>query len=384
MKNISDLYNSACVKQNKSLGIFVEYYFYDPISESMDRRRIKLSRVTRNFSTKKEKLAFAQRVCDDVNRKLQNGWSPNTESADARLYTPMAEVAKAYLAAKRKEGLRETTLTNYSSFLGIFLDWCCHYSVQAKYSGTFLHKDAVAFMDQRMAMDNGNRAYNNMLKGMRAFYTWCVEHCYSRENPFVGIKSLRTAKKRRGLVDKEDRRLVLEYFDAHCPQMSLFCMLVFFSLLRPLEANRIQFKHIDLANRRIIVPEENAKNGKMRSATMSQEIFERMWVLSERYADVPEWFVFGEGVDLMPGKKPHCKTWFGKLWRKMRDEVGLGVECQLYSLRDSGITEFIKSGIDPLTVQHHADHSSLEIQAIYTNHFDKEMNRKIFDADVEF
>lgn len=53
-------------------------------------------------------------------------------------------------------------------------------------------------------------------------------------------------------------------------------------------------------------------------------------------------------------------------------------------LRDTGITYLLHSGVDPLTVQHHVDHSSLAIQSIYTNHFDTGVNEKVFNSGVEF
>ena len=54
------------------------------------------------------------------------------------------------------------------------------------------------------------------------------------------------------------------------------------------------------------------------------------------------------------------------------------------SLRDTGITDLLHSGVGPLTVQHHVDHSSLAIQSIYTNHFDPGVNEKVFNSGVEF
>ena len=54
------------------------------------------------------------------------------------------------------------------------------------------------------------------------------------------------------------------------------------------------------------------------------------------------------------------------------------------SLRDTGITYLLHSGVDPLTVQHHVDHSSLAIQSIYINHFDTGVNDKVFNSGVEF
>ncbi len=69
---------------------------------------------------------------------------------------------------------------------------------------------------------------------------------------------------------------------------------------------------------------------------------------------------------------------------ELRENLSLPKEMQLYSLRDTGITDLLHAGIDQLTVQHHADHSSLDIQSIYTNHYDPGVNEKVYNSEVEF
>ena len=54
----------------------------------------------------------------------------------------------------------------------------------------------------------------------------------------------------------------------------------------------------------------------------------------------------------------------------MRTALKLPEEMQLYSLRDTGINEMLKCGIDPLTVMQHADHHDLSMTTRYANHVD--------------
>ena len=68
----------------------------------------------------------------------------------------------------------------------------------------------------------------------------------------------------------------------------------------------------------------------------------------------------------------------------MRLDLDLPVEMQLYSLRDTGLTDLLHAGVDQLTVQHHADHSSIEIQNIYTDHYDPGLNEKIYSNAPTF
>ena len=68
----------------------------------------------------------------------------------------------------------------------------------------------------------------------------------------------------------------------------------------------------------------------------------------------------------------------------MRQATGLPKEMQLYSLRDTGLTDLIHAGLDPLTVRQHADHSSLAMTDIYTSHFDPTVNNAVYTAAPAF
>ena len=69
------------------------------------------------------------------------------------------------------------------------------------------------------------------------------------------------------------------------------------------------------------------------------------------------------------------------LWAKA---LNLPKEMQLYSLRNTGIYEMLKSGIDDLSVMQHADHSSLDITTIYANHADKNLTKIIYEKAPKF
>lgn len=376
-------FSPAIVRDSKSNGIHVEYSVYDPIADTMIRKRVKFARLLKACKSKREKLIFAQKIADELNKKLSGGWSPLTQTDDGRLYTPIAELKEVFLKSKKREGCRDTTITNYTSFTNLFLTWCEDNGLARKFSGTFLRRDAVEYMDYIASKENGNRSYNNTLKALRSFWSWAVEHCYAKENPFVGIKLLPKTKKHRGLIDADTRKKILAFFDSTNPQMSIVCMLVYHSAIRPIEAHLIQMKDIDIERRRILIPAENAKNGKVRSATLSRQLISRLEPIVRKHEDSPMMYLFGKG-NMEPNESPIAKSYFGKLWVRMRDALGLPDTMQLYSLRDSGLTDLIHAGVDPLTVQHHADHSSLEIQNLYTDHYDPDLNNKIYENVPDF
>lgn len=384
----SDLFKTqnflpAVVKNLPSIGYAVEYYVLDPETERPVRKRIKLSKLVRRYPNKHKKQLAAQQVADNLNAKLRGGWSPLHQAEDSRLYTPLSVFRERFLKAKEAEGCRQTTLTQYGSVTDIWLRWCEDNGHAQKYSGTFLHPEAVRYMDDVMAQGNRHRSYNNTLKVLRAFFQWGVEHCYAKENPFAGIKTLKKEKKIRILVPPEARKKIAAHYAEVRPAMNIVCQLVYSSAIRPAEILRVQLKHVNLEEHYIVIPAENAKNHHERYATLTPELVRLLTPVKREYSN-GELFLFGKNEDLLPDREPVNKSYFQKSWERMRRATGLPKEMQLYSLRDTGITDLLHAGMDPLTVQHHADHSSLAIQGIYTDHFDAGLNEKIYKANVLF
>lgn len=358
----------AVVKDLPS-GIIVEYYIAEPQSGKMIRKRIRLTRLTKRLPTRRLRIIAAQEVADSVNAKLRGGWTPLHESDDGRLYTTLPDLRDKFLAAKESEGCRPTTLTQYGSVIDIWLRWCKDNGMGTKYSGTFLRPCAVRYMDDVLAQGNRHRTYNNTLKVMRSFWQWALEHCYSKENPFMGFKTLKKEQKIRILVPPEARRKVAEHYAKFRPSMNIVCQLVYSSAIRPAEILNIKLCHVHLDCHYIVIPGENAKNHKERYATLTPELVRLLTPVTQRYTD-GGLYLFGRNEDLLPDVKPVNKSYFQKSWERMRRATGLPKEMQLYSLRDTGLTDLLHAGVDQLTVQHHADHSSLAIQNIYTNHYD--------------
>lgn len=373
----------AVVRTTPRTGFYVEYYILDPLTDTMLRRTIQLKRLLKRYRSNRERQLAAQKVADELNVKLSGGWTPLHETDDGRLYTPVSDLVERFITAKTREGVRPTTIVNYSSFTRLFLEWCEDTGRAKKYSGTFLRSDAVQYMDYIMDKGNGNRSYNNTLKALRSFWQWSLDHCYCKENPFAGIKLLPKTQKKRILVDPETRRRVADYFSQSKPQMLLVCKLVYSSAIRPKEISNIQLKHVDLERHYILIEADNAKNGKARCATITHDIVEYLAPLMDGYRN-GDYYLFGTGKQMLPSEGKARRNYFTKCWDKMRRELMLPEEMQLYSLRDTGLVDLLHAGVDQLTVQHHADHSSLEIQNIYTDHYDAGLNSKIYENAPDF
>lgn len=373
----------AVVKFSSSYGVYIEFYVLDVERDKMIRQRIRCKKIAKRYKTKREQQLAVQAVADNINSKLAHGWSPLHESEDARLYTPIHVLRDKFLSYKQAEGIRASTMQSYTCITGLFLRWVEDSARTGIYSGTFLRQDAIRYMDSLKDDGSSNRNYNNHLKVLRSMFNWAVEHCYAKECAFQTVKPLKNEKKRRILIDADSRARIADWCNRHSPQFGIVCRLVYSSAMRPKEIANIQLKHVDLNRHCVIVPEENAKNGKQRCATLSPELVELLRSVTAGIDD-GELFLFSQLPGMVPGRDRVSLARFRKKWDALREELALPKEMQLYSLRDTGITDMLHAGIDQLTVQHHVDHSSLAVQAIYTDHFDVSLNDTIYNNGPRF
>lgn len=370
----------AVLKEYAS-GWIIEYYVEDPISKKLIRKQIRLERIIRRYNCLKDSRRHINRMIAVINLKLQQGWNPLFEGEDARLYTKLADCIDVFLAEKEKE-LRIHTLRSYKSFCNILLKWVNN-NVPGILASMFTQSIAVRYMDYIYHDRNVNAvSYNNTIKTGRSFYNWLKEKCYVKDNPFEKLKLKRKQEKKRILVPIRERKLIADYLiENNKPTMLTVLKLMYTSLIRPKEIQLIQLKHIHLDEKYISIPGRNAKNHHERFAAISKSIIEDLQRLNlDRYP--PDYFLFG--ISLYPSKEPCGYARFRKEWDKIRESLKLPQEMQLYSLRDTGINEMIKSGIDDLSVMQHADHSSLDMTTRYANHADPHLVDVIYNKAPSF
>ena len=177
----------------------------------------------------------------------------------------------------------------------------------------------------------------------------------------------RKEEKKRVLIPLEYRQLMREYLMEQNQGLMLVSWLVYYSLIRPSEVRKLKVSDVSLKNHCIAVRGDNAKNHHTRYATIPAEV-ERFLVENNYLNQNMNFYLIGN--DYKPSEQMASHTHFGKDWIKMRHAIGMPEVMQLYSLRDTGITEMLRAGIPDLTVMQHADHSDLSITSIYAKHAD--------------
>lgn len=358
----------------------IEYYAQNPQTGKMKRFRIRVNKIVKHAKNKREARVQIAKMCEQINVKLYDGWNPFFEGEDSRLYTKISDVANIYLKEKSKE-LRPDTMRCYTSFSNILLQWVGRTNPEL-FCSLFDKSKAVRFMDYIYNERNvSSRTYNDYLKLSRCFFEWAISKGYSKENPFIQLKMKRKERKTRTIIDADTRKKITNHLKGN--PFLLVCMLVYHSLIRPKEIRNLRIGDIDLLSHCIKVSGEISKNHNTRYAAIStqiEDLINELGIMKKPKS----WYIFSDPETLSPGTNKLYDAKFTKEFAKVRKELKLPANMQLYSFRDTGIFEMLKSNVDDLSVMQHADHSSLDITSIYANHYDPNLNQIINDKTPEF
>ena len=371
-------YLPATLKTNKS-GWLIEYYVENPQTQELSRKRIKLQRLLSRYSSKTEAKKHINNIIVALNMKLSTGWNPYFQGEDSRMYTPIQKVLEQYREEVAREH-RKSTAESYISFSKIFEDWIKRNSPNI-YSSMISHSMIVRFMDDVQKERGGRRGgeisprtYNNYIKNGGAFFSWMISKCYCKENHFQKIKTKKVTEKKRVLIPSEKRVQIQQYLVEKNPGYLAFLELIYGALLRPKEILMLKVGDVSFKEKTITVRAEVSKNGKQRVVPMTKEI-EHILFRMNPYEYPSEFFLFSK--EQRPGREQMVPKYYRKFWDKLRKEFNLPLEMQQYSLRDTGITEMLKNGLDPLSVKQLADHYSLSMTTIYSNHADPHLKELI-------
>lgn len=372
-------YLPAVLKENKS-GWIIEYYCEHPTTKKLTRKQIKLSRIVSRYKSVKDARAHCARMVQVLNAKLVGGWNPFFSSEDARLYEKLHTVTDLFLKEKCKEN-RKNTIRSYESFCKMLNEFAESNSPDLLAS-MFGQLYAVRYMDYMYNVRNvGANTYNNHIKMGRAFFNWAKEKCYTKQNPFEVIKTKQKTTKTRIIIPHEIRIKIIKDLEINNPELLLVCKLVYNSLIRPSEIMLLKIENVNLEKRYIHIDKKVSKNKKTRFAAINEDIINSFKLMNLNQH--PEnFYIFSE--NLVPGPNHVNNGYYSKRWDKLRKRINLPMEMQMYSLRDTGIHEMLKSGIDDLSVMQHADHSSLEMTTLYGNHYDPNLNELIYSKAPKF
>lgn len=373
-------YTPAVLKHN-ARGYYIEYFVKHPDSGVSTRFRQNINMLHARLS-QPDFRAQARVLVANLNARLASGWTPFANDGNALRYTPIREALYTYLDRKNRE-LREATLVAYKSVIDILLRFLDDTGQGEITIGNFTRFAAIRFLDYlgedkdlngKKKKPLSNNAWNTYLKKYSAIFGFLVERGYLVDNPFSNIRRKPKEDKRRRVVPMDIRRQILDYLAEHNPNYILVLLLIYSSLIRPKEIEFIRVEDVDIKNSWIHIPADNAKTHKERYAPLTPQICDiltRMCIKSYP----PSYYLLGTHYQPSKTKAYHGK--YKKDFLEIKRKLRLPEEIQLYSFKDTGISDMFAAGLDALTIMHAADHHDLSVTTRYACQANRDMIRRV-------
>lgn len=358
---------------------YIEFYAFDPSIGRLRRKRIKTNRIKGIVKCRQYVRDLMKRITEQLNR----GWNPwiAKDTSDLQIFSEVLDRFNMHIEKMLESGYyRKETYNGYKSYLKILR----MYSTKDKpihYAYQFDRMYCVEFLDYVfIKRDNGAQTRNNYLQFLRLFSGFMVEKGYAKTRPTEGISpiSKRLYKKERTVIPIDSVAKITDYCNVHDKHFLLACYLLYYCFIRPVEMVRLKIGDFNLKAGTITIPAECSKNKKKQTVTVPKKVLKYALDLGI-FSEPVQYYIFSDR--LRPGRNEIDTKIFRDHWGKLRKCLKLRKEWKFYSLKDTGITEMLKSKtVKTIEVRDQARHSSLSITDIYTDHSEK-MNPDIYNMD---
>lgn len=345
---------------------FVCFYAFDPLSGRNKRKKYMLGRC----HSRREVIRRSRAMIHNIARKLESGWNPWIDTSDSLTYSLFSEVADRYhdyLYKRLSDGsFREDTVCSYVSYLNVFRNW-----VEGRGDITYMfqmdHILVGQFLDYvYIERNNSFITRNNYLGWLRSFCTYLLERGFLSADPCVRYHSvkIRGYVKERTVIPDSVLKQIREYCEIHNRHYLLACYLTHYMCIRPKELSRMRVGDINIGKCTITLMGDQTKNHDSVTITMPQKVA-RLMISLDVFRYHSDCYLFSDGF--RPGERPRSEKQFRDYWtRYLRRDLKFPSKYVYYSLKDTGITNMLRSGVDPITVRDQARHSSLAITNTYT------------------
>lgn len=358
-------YKPAELKKNKDWVIV--YYFRNPTkptSEPLDRKRVRVPKI----SSARERDKYAKKMCLEINKKLEQGWCPLLDAKENKELALFSDAQMTFINQIKKQvkdGIkRKDTLRSYTSVLKLISDYIKDKELNTKFCFEFNKVFIVNYLDH-IYYEKGNspRTCNNHLFVIRAFCSFLIERGYLSTNPTKGISKKPKIEKIRQVIPTETRNKIFSYLKDNNTGFLVLSMCTYYCFIRRTELTGLKVKNVNLELGYITIPSSISKNKKTEDVTIPNKL---KTLLKKHIGKAKENELlfsndFNTGYEKL---KPLKVT---KTWSYMRKKLDIDKIYQFYSLKDTGITELLNSGIPAIKVRDQARHHDLKITESYTS-----------------
>lgn len=382
-ESIQEIIGWTTPKLHQASECYVSFKVFDPCYGKLRLKKIMLGHI----KGKRNQRVYGEALIKRITQKLLEGWNPWVEESNKEEYALFADVCnkyRVYLAKMVKVGgLKPGTQRNYEGKLDFLQKWINgneHITYIYQFNKTLISK----FLDYVLVgRNNGIRTRNNYVGWLKSFSSYLVERGYFSKNPTDGINvTTKLNRKNRDVIPNDVLLEIKFYLEKENKHFLLACYFLHYLFVRPGEMCSIRIRDISLEKKTLYLSGAYTKNRRDAVVTIPNHVIDLMEELGI-FSRPKNYYIFGNSFK--PGLEPLKARVYSLYWdHKVRKVLNLPASYKFYSLKDTGITNMIKSKTDLLSVRDQARHSSVDITNIYTPHDCKEANSTLIGYEGVF
>ncbi|MDD4636844.1 MAG: site-specific integrase [Bacteroidales bacterium] len=364
---------------------YIAFRAFDPLTGKLKRKKIKLNHLKGTAADKKK---YTNDLLKRIILKLEKGWNPWIEGENVNAYKSFLEVItlyKGYIEKLFRDNIyREETYTAYLSYTNTLYNWNDSLKVPITYIYQMDMDFCARFLEEMyVGRDNAAVTRDNYLSWLKTFSNYCLNRCFLKTDPTAGISRLgkRYRKKQRACITESDLTRIADYLQEKNKHYLLACYILYYCFIRPKEMSRLKLSNFNLKDQSIYLQGDITKNRCDGIITLPAKVIHLMLDL-DVFKYPSDYYLFSDGC--MPGEVQRSEKQFRDFWSTyVRTNLKLSSNIKFYSLKDSGITNMLRS-CDTLTVRDQARHSSILMTDIYTPHDIQAANPLIKNYEGKF
>ncbi|SOU87829.1 tyrosine-type recombinase/integrase [Tenacibaculum dicentrarchi] len=360
-------YIPAELKENKVWEIV--YHALDPY-ETKEHKRLKRKRHrVRYFKCKKTRRIYAQSIIIKLNKQLMRGWTPfnrvnNSPKQEQKLLkkVKLFDVFDNYLhqinQQTAKKSLRPDTLRAYTSYIKNLKAFLIEKKQANCEVSHFNEKFCRDFLDMIFyERKNSARTHNNYLGFLSLFNKWLIKRDYLKSDFTSYIDKIKISEKTRTIIPLKDRTAIFNHLEKDNKHYFALCYTAFYCLIRRTELSKLKVSDVILKNAVINIPANVSKNRKSQVVTIPNQLIH---VLVDHLQNAKnDDFLFSDD-NFKAGEKQLEPKKISDTWTKYKKHLKFSNSYQWYSLKDTGITNYLHLGIPTIDVRNQARHYSIK------------------------
>jgi integrase len=362
-------YKPARISQTEK-ELCIVYYAWCAEMHKNKRKVMRFNHLVGKY-TKRDISKIMNKAVAEINMKLEAGKNPFIEAEMPKSYSKLSDATEFFLRMKKRD-MRTPGFKSYTSYCKKINEWIVNNSLKDCFVISFNKDSALEFMNE-LALNEGlsNRTWNNHFIFYRTLWNWLIENNYCKVNVFEGFSKKREEEKIRKVIPDQTHNRIRLYCRWFMPKFEIVIDLVRASFIRPAEIAKIQLHEINLFEQYIFIPKEKSKTHRDRYAYLPGWLCARIAENFQLERFPLDYYFVGSRLD--PCVKQSDTRKYDKYWERIRRDLMLEMDMQLYSYRDTGITALEDAGVQRKVIQKLTDHTSVKMVGRYIGPPSKEL-----------